>query len=284
MVHKFFGRAKPYIEIIKLKSSLVDVSIALAICSFFEVFGYKTLLAIISAVFIHGAADIYNDIYDREIDKICKPNSPLVSGRMSLKSAWIYMILLVVSGLSISLLLSEVLFLCYIFGIVFGYMLYSHPKFRFKDKPVISIATIALCFSAEAVGIWSIYSKLSYETLIFALYIFILVFSLAFMKDFKDVLGDVSSLPIILGIRKSARICSILAMVPLFSFMFLYLTYKMKEIMIVASVYIISVIPAIKILLFEDPVSQGRKLRNFMIVAIVSPNITLFLLNTTSMF
>ena len=273
-----FERIKPFLEILKLKGSAVDVSVILATVAFLGEVDWRVIPAIISGILIHSGSDIYNDIYDREIDRLCKPTAPIASGRMSLKVAWIYLCLLVFTALTISLILSKILFFCYVAGILCGYLLYSHPNFRFKDKPVIAIATIAFCFSLEAIGTWSIYSSITKDTLIVATYVFLLIFSLVFMKDFKDVKGDVNSLPLMLGVRKAAKVCSALVFVPLGFMIILSIIYKLANMLIIAIIFLLLISPCIKILLFRDPVTLGQKLRDRMILSIFAPNIILFIL------
>ena len=273
-----YDKARPFIEILKLKGSIVDVSVILATSAFLAEVDARITAVLISGILIHSGSDIYNDIYDREIDRICKPNAPIASGRMSLKVAWRYLFLLVFTALAISLLLSKILFLCYIVGIFCGYVLYSHPKFRFKDKPIIAIATIAFCFALEAIGTWSVYSSITKDTFIVATYVFLIIFSLVFMKDFKDVKGDVNSLPLILGIRKAAIICSGLAFIPMGIMIILSIIYKSNNMLIMAIIFLFLVSSCIKILLFKDPVVLGHKLRDRMILSISVPNIILFIL------
>ena len=76
----------PFVEILRLKSSAVDISIVIIACSILQQIDFRAGLLLLSSVMIHSGGDIINDIYDRRIDRICKPNSPIVSGRMPLKS------------------------------------------------------------------------------------------------------------------------------------------------------------------------------------------------------
>ncbi len=273
-----YSRIKPLIEILKLKGSAVDISVILATSAFLGEVDRRIIPAIISGVLIHSGSDIYNDIYDRKIDRVCKPEAPLASGRMSLKVAWIYLSLLIFTALVMSLLLSRILFLCYVAGILFGYVFYSQPKFRFKDKPVIAIAIIAFCFALESIGTWSIYASITENTIVVGAYILILIFSMVYMKDFRDVRGDINSLPLILGVKKAAKVCSGLAFVPIIPMVILSVIYKLGQMLIVVPIFTVLILFCIKILLFGNPVAQGGKLKDRMILSIFVPNIILFIL------
>lgn len=189
------------------------------------VWDYRAAIAVFAGIMIHSGCDIINDIYDIEIDKICKPDSAIASGKISVKNARCYMILLFSTALILSLNLSLILFASLLTGIIIGGIMYLHPVFRFKDKPGIAMADMALCFALESIGVWIIYAPINADSLMVAVYIFILVFSLTFMKDFKDVAGDINSLPLLLGIRKASKVCSVLTILPLIPLMYTELFY-----------------------------------------------------------
>ncbi|MFZ3167789.1 MAG: UbiA family prenyltransferase [Candidatus Methanoperedens sp.] len=92
----------PYISILKLKSSVVDLSVVAVTCAVLGTWDYRATIGTIAGILIHGACDIINDIYDVEIDKICKPKGAIASGQISEKNAWRYMILLISAALIIS--------------------------------------------------------------------------------------------------------------------------------------------------------------------------------------
>ncbi|WP_081477336.1 UbiA family prenyltransferase [Methanocella arvoryzae] len=235
---------------------------------------YRVAIATLAGVMIHGACDIMNDIYDVEIDKICKPKGMIVSGQIPVKIAWVYMGLLFAAALAISLWLSPVLFACFLAGIVVGGVMYSHPLFRFKDLPGVAMLDMAVCFSLESIGIWSLYAPVDSTALLVAAYVFILTFCLTFMKDFKDVAGDVSSLPLLLGTGRAARVCCVLALLPIVPLMYLALQYHFLVLAIV--VYLWAAIRCITVLL-GDPVKEGVKLKGRMITALTVPNFVMLL-------
>ncbi len=264
----------PYILILKLKSSVVDLSVVAVTCAVLGSWDYRAAIGIIAGIMIHGACDIINDIYDVEIDKICKPNGAIASGQISEKNAWKYMFLLFSTALIISLNMSFILFICLLIGIFLGGVMYSHTSFRLKDKPGMAMVNMGLCFALESIGIWSIYSPVGRDSLMVAAYIFILVFSLTFMKDFKDVAGDINSLPLLLGIRRAAKVCSALAILPLIPLSYLIIKYNYSY--LISIIYIILIAGCIKILM-GNPVAQGHRLKDWMILALTVPNFTMFI-------
>ncbi|WP_198003742.1 UbiA family prenyltransferase [Methanococcoides burtonii] len=250
-------------------------------CAILGMWDYRAILVILTGMMIHSGCDILNDIFDFEIDKICKPNGAIASGQMSMKKAWGYMILLFSVALLIAFKLSLILFLCLLAGIIIGGIMYSHPMFRFKDIPGIAMLDMAVCFALESIGLWSVYSPLTPDSLMVAAYIFVLIFSLTFMKDFKDVAGDINSLPLKIGIRRAAIVCSLLAILPLIPL--LYAVTKYHYLSLAALIYVVLIAGCTQILL-DDPVAKGNKLKDRMIMALTIPNFMVLLVKMLSIF
>jgi 4-hydroxybenzoate polyprenyltransferase len=270
----------PYISILKLRGSLVDMSVVAINCAFLETWDYKTFLVIVAGLMIHSGCDIINDIFDRDIDKICKPEGAIASGRISINNAYLYMLTLFSLALLISLQLSMIFFLCLLAGIIIGGILYSHPFFRLKDIPGIAMLNMAVCFALESIGIWSVYSPLNFDSLKVAAYIFILIFCLTFMKDFKDVNGDINSLPLMIGIENAAKICILLIAVPLIPLV--YIVVDKSELYISVIIYIVLAISC-TLVLIDNPVSRGKVLKNRMVMTLTIPNFAILALEVMSL-
>ncbi|WP_242492687.1 UbiA family prenyltransferase [Methanolobus psychrotolerans] len=270
----------PYISILKLKGSLVDMSVVAINCAILEMWDYRAFLVILAGIMIHSGCDIINDIFDREIDKICKPEGAIASGRISINNAYLYMLTLFSLALLISLQLSVIFCLCLLAGIIIGGVLYSHPFFRLKDIPGIAMLNMAVCFALESIGIWSVYSPLNVDSLKVAAYIFILIFCLTFMKDFKDVRGDINSLPLMIGIKNAAMICILLTAVPLIPL--IYIVLDKSELYISVIIYIVLAISC-TLILIDNPVSRGKILKNRMVMTLTIPNFAILALEVISL-
>lgn len=273
----YFEKIKPFVEILKLKGSTIDISIVLATASIFGAIDIRVLWLALGGMCVHSGCDIINDIYDREIDKICKPKAPIPSGRMSVRTAWIYAGVLFFLSILIAFYLSKIMLICFIIGWIVGGIFYSHPRFRLKDIPVIAIAVTAFGFSLEAIGAWSVFAPLSSTAIQFGIYIFLLTFSLILLKDFRDVKGDIDSIPIRLGVPRAAKVCSVAIFTPMIALLIWFWNSKMIELLAAAVALLIALIPIGHLLLRRDPVSLGGKLKNHMFIAITTPNIAIFL-------
>ncbi len=58
-----------------------------ATCAVLGIWDYRATVVILSGIMIHSGCDIINDIYDIEIDKICKQKGVIASGSNISKNA-----------------------------------------------------------------------------------------------------------------------------------------------------------------------------------------------------
>lgn len=168
--------------------------------------GNFTMAVIVACVIVFiftGAGNAINDYFDHKIDAINKPERPIPSGRISLKTALIYSVSLFV--------LSSIM--AFIIGIIPGLivvlsaiLMYLYAK-RLKTSCLIGNLSIAfltgLCFVFGGVVLNAV--ELS---IILGVYAFLMTMAREIVKDMEDVEGDsvegASTFPIKYGMRKSS--------------------------------------------------------------------------------
>jgi len=170
-----------------------------------------------------------NAVYDREADKINKPNRPLPAGRMTPKHALRYAQVLIAVGWFISLLMSIVLldYLMVTLWTIFTLLgiTYSVPPVKLKSRHICG----NLCFAAFAMVAYLIGFLLSplwaqsvigiMEISMLALYAFLATIGFAgfiTMKDFYDYEGDKANNDITLVV-KAGRVKAAVISIALFS-------------------------------------------------------------------
>ena len=175
-----------------------------------------TFILIVAAAALTGNG-VYalNAYYDREIDRINKPNRPIPSGRMTSEHAFKYANALMALGLFLSFLVSVSTgrYLTFALWSVFTLlgMAYSTPPLKLKARHIFG----NICFAAFAALTFTI-SYVAFGLSISSLFmaqIFllgILVVGLITMKDFHDYEGDKAkgdiTFPVKVGKIKSAAI------------------------------------------------------------------------------
>ncbi len=188
-------------------------------------------LGSLCASFMNAASNAINQIYDLEIDRINKPNRPLVTGELSIREAWIfswifYGLALLPTWLVVvypytawgaklfAPLPAHQTFFIYLAGLIFTFV-YSAPELgRTKARGMWANLTIAVprgCLLKVA-G-WAMVAPIGYTEPWFIGSIFMLFLTgAASTKDFADIEGDRAggcrTPPILYGVRKSAWIIS----------------------------------------------------------------------------
>ncbi len=92
-----------YLRLLRIHNGLL-ASFAIFICPFIDSYriNERWFLAIISCFLLTSYANVLNDFFDYELDKLAKPYRPLPSGQISLRKALVISILLLISGLFFS--------------------------------------------------------------------------------------------------------------------------------------------------------------------------------------
>ncbi|MEA2603597.1 MAG: geranylgeranylglycerol-phosphate geranylgeranyltransferase [Acidobacteriota bacterium] len=199
------------------------------------------ILGSVCASLMNAASNAINQIYDLEIDRLNKPNRPLVTGALSVREAWIftwifYTLALIPTWLvvphpydtleqKLTAPLSEhVTFFIYLAGLLFTFV-YSAPELgRTKVRGMLANLTIAIPRGVLLkVAGWAMVAHVAFtEPWYIGAVIGFFLIGAASTKDFADMEGDraggCKTLPILYGPRKAAWI-----MAPFFVFPWLLL-------------------------------------------------------------
>ncbi|MEM6453554.1 MAG: UbiA family prenyltransferase [Acidobacteriota bacterium] len=188
-------------------------------------------LGSLCASFMNAASNAINQIYDLEIDRINKPDRPLVTGALSTREVWIvswvfYALALVPTWLVVPFpynTFAEKLhaplgmhqtFFIYLAGLLFTFI-YSAPELgRTKARGMLANWTIAIprgCLLKVA-GWTMVASAWHVEPWFIGTIFLLYLLGAASTKDFADIEGDraggCKTLPILHGVRKAAWIIS----------------------------------------------------------------------------
>ena len=185
------------------------------------------VLGSLCASFLNAASNALNQLYDLEIDRINKPDRPLVTGELTVRQAWIFTWVMYVLAILPTWLVvvypyttwtqklfaplsAHECFFIYIAGMIFTFI-YSAPAFgRTKRHAILANVTIAIprgCLLKVA-G-WTMVARAYVAEPWFIGAIFMLfLLGAASTKDFSDMKGDLAggcfTLPIRFGVRRAA--------------------------------------------------------------------------------
>ncbi len=168
-------------------------------------------LAIISCFLITGGGNAINDMVDKDIDRINRPERPIPSGRLSGKEVVILSLFLCILGIALAGLASFQLLKMAILVTILLF-LYSFSLKRRGLRGNIAIAFLG--------GLPFIYGGISVKyitpTIIPFIFAFFLHLSRELVKDIEDMEGDrryARTFPLVYGIKKTTKLVNTIAVI-----------------------------------------------------------------------
>ncbi len=246
---------KGFIKIIRPINCLITLAAIIIgglICSYDNKISVLLILAALVGFLTTAAGNTINDIFDIDIDRINRPERPLPSFMITLKQAWSFYILLVITSLGLSLFFNQFAFLIVLLSSLL-LMLYSLSVKRvpvFGNVVISFLTAYAFVFAGMVVGNVR-------GALIPAGFAFLINMIREVIKDIEDIEGDklagVRTLPISYGIKVSKHfVLAVSSVLFLFTFMpFLFHIYTIEFFLIVMIVVNPILFYAVK-LLYED--------------------------------
>ena len=204
-----------YVRILRPINILISAGTVIACAGILKSFENIPLLiyTIFTVGLFMGGANIFNDIQDKNEDKINKPNRPISVELISLKAAGNYAKALFISGASMCFLLPQSAAKLAWF-IVFPLMIiYS---ITLKSIPLIGNGVIALLL-----GLTFLFCGLVFGDIVPMIIPAGLAFSLTFVreltKDIEDIEGDkrsgLNTFPIMFGLNKAVQVVILLSVI-----------------------------------------------------------------------
>ncbi|WP_245920498.1 UbiA family prenyltransferase [Methanospirillum stamsii] len=146
----------------------------------------QVILGFLTLFFISGSANISNDYFDREVDKINLPSRPLPSGWITIRELWAFFSLFTILGfVTASLLGPEVLILVFLlWGIAFFY------NMKFKECGFFGNFIVAFCLGMIFILAGILAGTINGVILTFAGLAFFFDLGEEVASDVMDVKGD----------------------------------------------------------------------------------------------
>lgn len=201
-----------YVEILRPINAIMGVVAVILVALIGGNFNLYVPVACAIVFLFMGAGNAINDFFDHKIDAINKPERPIPSGRISLKGAKVYSILLFTIATLMAFLIGILPGLIVILSAILMF-LYAY---RLKKSCLIGNLSIAfltgLCFVFAGVVLGTIVLSI-----FLGFYAFLMTMAREIVKDMEDVEGDktegASTFPIKYGMRASAILASVFMIV-----------------------------------------------------------------------
>jgi geranylgeranylglycerol-phosphate geranylgeranyltransferase len=147
----------------------------------------EVLLGFVTLFFISGSANVANDYFDREVDRVNIPTRPLPSGLISVRRLWLLFFLCSAAGLAAAALLGpRVLLLAAVFwGIALLY------NVKLKEYGIAGNLVVATCVSMTVLFGGIVAGAVNGLVLTFAALAFLFDLAAEIASDAMDMEGDV---------------------------------------------------------------------------------------------
>ncbi|MBI5680073.1 MAG: UbiA family prenyltransferase [Methanobacterium sp.] len=192
-----------YIEILRPANAVMAVIAVFLVMLISGHFTLNAFLACFVVFIVTGGGNAINDYFDYKIDDINKPKRPIPSGRISLKAAGIYSLILFVIGtiaaFTINYLVGMIALLSSLLMIYYAYSL--------KTKCLIGNLSVSfltgLCFVFGGIAVGEIMTSVY-----LGVFAFLMTMAREIVKDMEDMEGDkkegAKTLPISYGMKTSS--------------------------------------------------------------------------------
>lgn len=264
----------PYLEIIRPGNAVMAVIAVLLMAFISGVFTLNVIVACVVVFIITGAGNSINDYFDHKIDAINKPQRPIPSGRISLKAAGYYSLLLLIMGTILAFSIGLITgMIALITSILMFYYAYRLKKNLLIGNLVISFLTgLSFVFGGVVVGeiISSIY---------LGFYPFLTTMMREIVKDMEDVKGDekegAKTLPIVYGMKTSSIIAAAFMIVasvtsPILYFMGILTIFYLPVLLIAVLIFLSSAVSILKDESVENASKVSNRVKIGMLVTLIA--------------
>ncbi len=212
-------------------------------------------LLVLATVSIAAGGYLVNNIFDINTDLINKPKQVVIGESISEATAYNYYVVLNIIGVGCGFYLSNAIGkpgFSAIF-IVIAATLYMYAS-NFKQTILIGNIIVALLLSVSVIiiGVYDLYPIITLDNqailavlfkilMDYAIFCFVLNFIREIVKDLADVKGDYNdnmhTLPIVLGVSRTARVVFFLSFIPLITLLVYINTYFVSSDLWYATIY-----------------------------------------------
>jgi geranylgeranylglycerol-phosphate geranylgeranyltransferase len=241
-------------------------------------FSVEAFLGALAGSLIGGAGMVINDYFDVEIDKVNRPERPIPSGKISLKSALVYYFVLNFIAL---VLVSQTNIYAFVIALISVFVIFFY-SYKLKSKGLIGNFVVGFM-----TGLAFIFGGAIGENVVLLLFPFIfgllINFAREILKDVEDIEGDriknLQTFPIVYGEERSLKIFTFLIVLTIISTLLPYFLgiYNVFYLLIILFVVDLPLVYAIRVILDKPVKDQLRKISNLIKYEMIAGLIAIFI-------
>jgi len=247
-----------YLEILRPFNAIMGVIAVLLVAIISGNFTIYVPIACVIVFIFTGAGNAINDYVDYKIDAINKPNRPIPSGRISLKSAAIYSITLFVIATIMALIIGIIPGIIVILSAVLMFL------YAYKLKTSCLVGNLTIAFLT---GFCFIFAGVVLDTLFVSIflgfYAFLMTMAREIVKDMEDVEGDsaegATTFPIQFGMKASSILAALFMILASLTSPVLFFIGIFNIIYLVVLIFAIILFLACAISILKDQSHENNK-------------------------
>jgi 4-hydroxybenzoate polyprenyltransferase len=223
-------------------------------------FSLNILIIAVIFIFMYFGATTLNDIFDYHADRINSPYRPLHTKKVTFSEAYLIAFCSYIIAIILSLIFALPVTPFILLAILLS-ILYSAPPISLKDRVIISVLDLSFLtiFMPIFVGFYSITQTFDLTTIGFITAFTLAFASIAFLKDLKDLSGDMvmhkHTIAIMFG-RKGTSYISLFGFVIFFLFAMYFFSQIIQNTLIPL---IISILVISKLFLLEKKIPEKNQ-------------------------
>jgi geranylgeranylglycerol-phosphate geranylgeranyltransferase len=258
--------------------TFLSIHLSVIIANKSSAFSVEAFLGALAGSLIGGAGMVINDYFDVEIDKVNRPERPIPSGKISLKSALVYYFVLNFIAL---VLVSQTNIYAFVIALISVFVIFFY-SYKLKSKGLIGNFVVGFM-----TGLAFIFGGAIGENVVPLLFPFIfgllINFAREILKDVEDIEGDriknLQTFPIVYGEEKSLKIFTFLIVLTIISTLLPYFLgiYNVFYLLIILFIVDLPLVYAIRVILDKPEKDQLRKISNLIKYEMIAGLIAIFI-------
>ncbi|MEN6329256.1 MAG: UbiA family prenyltransferase [Methanobacteriaceae archaeon] len=257
-----------YLEILRPFNALMAVVAIFLMAIISGNFTVNVLLAGAVVFIVTGAGNSINDYFDHKIDAINKPERPIPSGRIPLRTAGMYSLSLFVVGILLAFAINTLLG---IIALLSSLMMiwYAHSL-----KRMLIIGNLTISFLT---GLCFVFGGIVVNQIMISIYLgffaFLMTMAREIVKDMEDVKGDraegASTLPIVYGNLVSSKLAAFFMIIasltsPILYFMGIFTIFYLVILILAILVFLYGAVAVLKDQSVENTKNVSKKIKTGM--------------------
>lgn len=235
---------------------------------------FDSLKVFLVVFFVTGAGNAINDYFDIEIDRINKPERPIPSGKISLKTALYFSLALFAAG---TIIAASINIICGAIALVNSLLLIYYASTLKRTALFGNIAVGYLTGSTFLFG-GAVFFEHGGINGVFVLFLLATMATIAreIVKDIEDIEGDredgAKTLPIVIGPKKAAYLASLIGLVAVLASPLPYIQELMtiRYLILVTVADILFAVAVYEILGKNEPARSSKMFKLAMAFALIS--------------